>query len=332
MKSFVMSDLQRLAFDATNGISRDGYTKEQLNEAVRAAIKDACGGGDWDYFKFMENRYRVFAILTEIMPVSMKANLAGRFEEFAEMNDTAIGDKPYFVVEDTETFNLVTIARGNQDIDRNRIVDKNFSIPTLAKGIKFFDELENFISGKMDLARLTEKASTAFSAYIGQLIADTIYGSYSALGSDVKVTGAFDASALNGIVEAVKAHTGKDEIQIVGSTTALSNVVDAFGYSDAGKDTANSWGYYGEFRGNKLIALPQAFRPQTTTFGVDTNHLIILPSGEKIVKVLFEGNPIVTMQDGTSRNDMQTEIMYQRRIGAAALTAKEGHYGFYKFS
>lgn len=332
MKSFVMSDLQKLAFDAANGISREGTTKEEINDAVRAVITDACGGKEWDYYKFMENRYKVFAILVEILPISMKANLAGRFEEFAEFHDVAIGDKPYFTVEDNETFNLVTISRGNQDIDRNRIVDKNFTIPTLNKGIKFFDEFENFVSGKMDLSRLTEKASTAFSAYIGQLIADTIYGSYSALGSDVKTTGSFDASALTSIVEHVKANTGKNDITIVGSTTALANVVDAFGYSDAGKDRANSWGYYGEFRGSSLIALPQAYRPQTSTFGVDTNHLIILPSGEKIVKVLFEGNPVVNMVDGMDRNDMQTEVMYQRRIGAAALTAKEGHYGFYKFS
>jgi hypothetical protein len=333
MKSFVMSDIQKLAFDSANGITREGTSKEQLNSAVKNAIVDACGGS-WNYYNFMENRYKVFAILAEIMPVAMHANLAGKFEEFAQFHDENLGDTTYFTVDDPSTFPVVTIARGNQDIDRNRIIDKNFNIPTVAKGIKFFDELENLISGKIDFAKLSEKASDAMANYVGQLIADTILGSYSAVGSSYKVTGSWDSTSFNNIIEHVKAANNSDAVQVFGTSTALSNITDAFGYSDNAKDQANSWGYYGQFRGSKLIALPQAYRASTTSFAVDTNHLIILPVGnakEKIVKVLFEGAPIVNMTDAMTRNDMQTEIMFQRRIGAGAITVVEGKYGFYKF-
>jgi hypothetical protein len=123
MKTFVMSDLQKLAFSASAGNAYEGYTKEQLNEAVRTAVKDVCGG-EWNYYKFMENRYKVFALISEIMPVAMHKNLAGKFDAFAEFKDTAVGDKPYFWVEDQTTYPVVTVARGNMDIERNKIVDR----------------------------------------------------------------------------------------------------------------------------------------------------------------------------------------------------------------
>ena len=332
MKSFVMTDNQKLAFDAANGITREGYTKEQLNEAVRNAVRDACGG-EWNYYKFMENRYKVFAIMAEILPVSMHSTLAEKFDSFAEFKDEALYDKPYFFVEDNTVYPVYTTARGNGDIERQKIVDRNFTIATTPKSIKFYDELDAFMAGKMDMARLNEKASTAFSAYVGELISDTIYDSYGAVGTDFTNTGAFDTATFSTLCDHVKAASNVDAVQIFGTTAALGNIADGFGYSDSARDKANSFGYYGEYRGSSLIALPQAYRAgQAGTFAVSSNCLIILPASEKIVKVLFEGEALVNMADGMGRNDMQPEIFFQRRIGAAAITVPEGKYGLWRFA
>lgn len=330
MNSFVMTDNQKLAFDAV-GAPKDGYTKEQMNDAIRNAVRDACGG-EWNFYKFMENRYKVFAIMAEIMPVAMRAGLGGKFDAFADFHDTATGDSKYFFVEDNEVYPVVTCARGNGDIDRNKIVDRNFTVATVTKGIKFYEELDMFMAGKMDMARLTEKASVSMINYVGELISDTIYGSYSAVDTEYKATGSFSAATLASIIDHVKASTSADRLQIFGTTTALGNISDGAGYSDRAKDEFNNIGYYGTFRGTDLIALPQAYRASTQTFVVDTDHVIILPAGEKIVKVLFEGDALVDMKDGMNRNDMQPEILFQRRVGAAAITVPEGKFGFYKFS
>lgn len=331
MNSFVFSSNQKLAYDAVTGNAKEGFTKEQMNEAVRNVVREVCNG-EWNYYKFMENRYKVFAIMAEILPVSMNASLAGKFEGFADFKDTALMDKPYFFVEDTTVYPVYTTARGNGDVERQKIIDRNFTIPTLSKSIKFYEEMDAFLCGKMDLARLTEKASISMAAYVGELIADTIYGSYASVDTEFKATGAFASATLNSIIENVKAATGAERLQIFGSTTALSNVADGFGYSDQFKDGANSLGYYGKFRGTDLIALPQAFAVGTQTLKVDTDHIIILPAGEKIVKVLFEGEALVDLKDGMTRNDMQPEVLFTRRVGAAAITIPEGKFGFYKFS
>lgn len=330
MNIFVMTDLQKLAFDASNSVVREGYTKEQLNEAIRNAVRDACGG-EWNYYKFMENRYKVFAIMAEIMPVAMHANLAGKFDAFAEFKDTAVGDKPYFFVEDNTTYPVVTVARGNMDVERNKIIDRNFTVATTNKAIKFYEEFDMFMAGKMDMGRLTEKASVAMSNYVGELISDTIYNSYSAVGTNFKVNGGFDAASLTNLIEHIKAANGVEKVQIFGTTTSLVNIADGFGYSDRARDTANNIGYYDTFRGTDLFALPQAYGAGTNSFKVNTNYIIVLPASEKIVKVLFEGEALVDMKDGMGRNDMQPEIFFSRRIGAGAITVPEGKYGLYRF-
>ena len=331
MNSFVFSSNQKLAYDATTGISKEGFTKEQMNEAVRNVVRDVCGG-EWNYYRFMENRYKVFAIMAEVLPVAMNASLAGKFDNFAEFKDTALGDKPYFWVEDNQVYPVYTAARGNGDIERQRIIDRNFTVPTIIKAIKFYEEFDLFMSGKMDMARLSEKATISMVNYVGELISDTIYGSYAAVDTEFKATGAFAAPTLVSIIENVKAATGADRLQIFGTTTALGNVADGAGYSDRAKDGFNSLGYYDTFRGTDLFALPQAYAAQTQTLKVDSDHIIILPANEKIVKVLFEGEALVDMKDGQNRNDMQPEVLFTRRVGAAAITIPEGKFGFYKFS
>jgi hypothetical protein len=332
MKSYVRTDLQKLAFDAVNSKDKIGMSKEQMNDAIRNAINTACGSETWNPYAFKKNAQDVFQLLAEIMPVNMRETLDVQLNRFCDFRDENLGEKTYFKVEDRSVYNVLTVSTGNQNITRNKIIDSNFKIDTVLKGVKFFDELESFMRGNMDFARLSEKANEAMSTYVGELISTTIYGGYSAIQSRFKATGSYDPSTLNLIIENIKAENKTNAVQIFGTTTALANVADGFGYSDAAKDRANTWGYYGQFRGADLIALPQAYSSGTDSFHVDNSHLIILPAGEKIVKVVFEGAPIVDWNDNMNRNDMQYEIIFLRRVGAAALTAIDGKYGMYKFS
>lgn len=332
MKSFVLSDVQRLAFDAGLNKTREGMSIDEMNNAVRNAINEACESETWNPYKFKKNAQDVFALLAQIMPVSMRATLGDQFDSFAEFRDEALGDKTYFKVEDRSVYPVLTVATGNQNITRNKIIDSNFKVDTILKGIKFYDELDNFMRGNMDFARLNEKATEAMSNYVGELISTTIYGAYASIQTRFKSTGSFDSATLNTLIENIKAENRTNSVQIFGTTTALSNVVDGFGYSDASKDRANAWGYYGNFRGSDLIALPQAYSAGSDSLHVDTDHIIILPNSEKIVKVVFESEPIVDMNNNMNRNDMQHEIVFMRRVGAAAITAVDGKFGMYKFS
>jgi hypothetical protein len=331
MNTFVFSDNQKLAYDAITGISKEGFTKEQMDEAVRNVVREACGG-EWNYYKFMENQYKVFAVIAEIFPVAIRAGIGDKFDIFADYADTALGDKPYFKVEDNEIYPVYTASRGNGDIERQKIVDRIFTVPTLNKSIKFYAEFDEFMSGRMDMARLSQKATISMVNHIGALISDTIYDSYASVDTEYKATGAFAAATMSSIIKHVKASTGAERVQIWGDVDALGNIADGAGYSDRAKDIYNNLGYYDNFRGSDLIALPQAYKPQTQTFQVNESFVIVLPADEKIVKVLSEGTPLINLGDGMGRNDLQPEILFNRRVGAAALTVPEGKFGIYKFA
>ena len=326
-----LTGLQVLALD-TYRKSPKNYSVMDANDAIREAVREACGG-EWNYYKFKENEYKVYAIIAETMPVALNASLANKFGDFADFKDTAMGDENHFIVEDNTIYPIYTSARGNGDVERQKISQRAFSVPTVAKSIKFYDEWDRFMAGKIDFTTMTDRAMVSYLHYVGQLISDTIYASYSSVGTAFKTTGAFDADALDNIIENVKAATGADRLQIWGSTSALGNISDGFGYSDSAKDRANNLGYYGGFRGTDMFALPQAYVPQTTDFVVNRSHVIVLPANEKIVKVAFEGTPVVGAETSPmARNDMQIEFLYSRRVGAAAITVPSGLYGFYIFS
>lgn len=326
-----LTGLQVLALDTYRKAPKD-YSIMDANEAIREAVREACGG-EWNYYKFKEHEYKVYAIIAEIMPVALNASLANRFGDFAEFKDTAMGDENHFIVEDNTIYPIYTTARGNGDVERQKISARSFSVATINRAIKFYDEWDRFMAGKIDLSTMTDRATVSYLHFVGQLISDTIYASYASVGTDYKATGAFDADTLDDIMEHVKAATGADRLQIWGSTSALGNISDGFGYSDSAKDRANNLGYYGVFRGTDMFAMPQAYQPQTTTFSVNRSHILILPASEKIVKVAFEGTPVVGANtDPLARNDMQIEFMYARRVGAAAITVPSGLYGFYKFT
>lgn len=325
-----LTDLQVLALD-TYRKAPVSYSLAESNEAIRKAVRDACGG-DWNYYNFQKNKWDVFAVIAEIMPVAMNADLSDKFNGFADFIDTAMGDENNFIVEDNALFPVYTVGRGNGDIERQKISGRSFSVSTVDKEIKFYDEFDRFMAGKIDFSTLTNRATMSYSHYVGQLIAETIYGSYASVNTNNKATGAYDADTLAGIIENCKAATGASAIQIWGTTTALGNISDGFGYSDNAKDKANQLGFYGNFRGTGLVAFPQAYQPQSTTYVVNTSHVIILPAGERIVKVAFEGSPFVGMSDAMARSDRQLEFVYGRRVGAAAITVPDNMFGFYKFT
>lgn len=332
MNTIVLNDIQKLSLDAYNGKPVDKYSVDGMNVAIRAAIVEACGG-EWNFYKFQKNKWDVYAIISETMPVSLKTSLEGAFGDMAEFKDTMLGDKNYFTVPQNDLFEVYTVARGNYDVERQRIVNNSFSVTTHKKLIKIYTEIDEFISGKIDWTELITRVTKSFGAYVGQLIYDTMYASYAAIGTNYKHTGAFDADIMLELISQVQSATGATKVQIFGTQVALANIADGSGYSDGEKRRFNEFGFYDMFRGNSLYMFPQAYKAGTTTKAVDDNSVFILPDiGEKIVKVVFEGDPEVRDTDGTARNDGQPEFLFGRMIGAASLTVNEGHYGMYKFA
>ena len=84
-------------------------------------------------------------------------------------------------------------------------------------------------------------------------------------------------------------------------------------------DAIHNQGYINLFRGVPIIQIPQSFTDvDNTTTWIDPQLAYVLPTGgERIVKVVFEGN--TQMYDWTNK-DNSMEMQVYRKLGAAILT------------
>lgn len=325
-------NLKQMAIDCVKGTSTVGkYTQANLSEAIRTQILEAVGG-EWNYYAFEDNKGKVFAILSETLPAAINASLGNKFDVFADFKDTAMGDENSFRVLDNQLFPVHVSARGTQEIERTKLMGNSFTVSTDWHWVVIYSELDEFMAGKVDFAEMTMRVGVSYAHKVGLKISNAIYNSYSSVGTNYKATGAYDEDTLDDIIAHVKAANNVQNVQIFGSPNALKQVNNSFGYSDNMLDAINEIGFVSVYNGTPLIALPQAYNARTQTFAVDRDHLIVLPASEKIVKVVFEGQPYVKTTDAFDNNSLQMEYKWGRRVGASALTVQEGHYGFYKLS
>jgi hypothetical protein len=88
--------------------------------------------------------------------------------------------------------------------------------------------------------------------------------------------------------------------------------------SETMKDQKWNNGYLANYKGHRVIVLPQSFEDETNTVKViDPSYAWIIPTGaEKPVKVAFEGTAIV---DEYVNKDRSREIQVYQKVGVGAL-------------
>jgi hypothetical protein len=95
------------------------------------------------------------------------------------------------------------------------------------------------------------------------------------------------------------------------------------------KEKFNQIGYIGTVGGVDLVLLPQAHKVGTDEFYVDDNMLLVIPQGEKLVKVVVEGETqMIEIADAGTRNDQQMEYLVQKKFGVGVM--QSAIYGIYK--
>ena len=90
-------------------------------------------------------------------------------------------------------------------------------------------------------------------------------------------------------------------------------------YTDSMKETLWNNGHFTNYKGKKLIVLPNGFVDETnTTRVIDPSFCWIIPSGgdTRPVKVAFEGQTIV---DEYTNYDRSREIQVYKKVGVVAL-------------
>lgn len=332
MSELNVTEVRDMAYDLYKGRTAN-FDAESANEAIKNIILETAGCKEnWDMYKFMENKYKVFSIMREILTPVVAENVLARFESWVDIQDIALGDTKEFEVMNQDLFEIGIVADGTSELRRQNLVHGKIQMTSFQLGAKLYTEFDDFRRGRVDFAEWIARLGKSFEVKIGEFIVRAIESSYSVLGAKFAKTGAFDDAEMLKIVERVEAKTGMKAV-IYGTKSALAKLrTTANGFqavlADRDKDAISAMGHIGTYFGTDVVEIPQSVN-RKDDFMIADNMLYVIPNGTKIVKLLFEGDvDVVEVTDPAVRKDMQFEYMFMRRIQIGV--CKASVYGIYK--
>lgn len=328
------NNLIQVAIDTAQNSVRGEFSTREGSEAIREAMVQLFGTDKLDYKTFRRHKTDIFEFIEETVTPNVHKKLESTFAQFADFRSVLYGDQNKFLVPNTELFPVATIAEGTGNIRRKRLEGSEFTVEVSNVAVGIYEELVRFLAGRVDWAMYVQKLVDSFERDIAQRISAALYGSVEKLSTTYKATIAAEDTDLKEQTLAIAAHVEAehDSVVIVGTKAALAKLKPEY-YSDAEAGERNRQGYFGTVDGYDVIAMPQFHKSGTDEFAIDNNTLLVLPTpGEKIVKVVLEGEAIVREMGGheTSREDMQVRYDVIQRVGVLVINARK--YGIVTFA
>jgi len=333
-----MNELVQLGLDLYYG-KTDKFSAEDANDAFRKSILEICGGkADYKALSNPMIRHNVFNLITETIDQIIPRTLEGQFDQFVETKNLNWGDSQVFEVSDPSLFKVATIANGTTNVRMQRLDKGSLTVPTKMRFVKIYEEFYRFISGRINWVEMVNRVAASFALQIKSDIYTGIYASYSALSATYGVTGTFSVSAFNTMVAHVQAAANTPGVVAFGTKLALAKVTPSAGFTaypglmnQEMMGQVNMQGYLGNLQGTPLVELANAHVAGTDNFVIDDSFILIVPmNSEKIVKLVFEGESIITDNAFDQNADMSKEYGFGKQYGLGILSASK--YGFYKLS
>ena len=323
-------DIVRLALDVYHGnaVVPAEYSEKRPVEVLRQALIELNGGSKkMNYKSFRRNKTEIFEIIEEVVPQLVIEGLQGDefFMNLVEERNLAAGDMNEFIVEDNSLFVVAEMADGIAIPRRQRIGEStSVSIRTALHGVRIYEELNRFLSGRIDWNACIDKIAASYKAER----LDTIYAVFSSITdqtaglSTTYVTGGtYDEEAVLKLVEHVEAATGKSA-SIVGTKAALRKCNTAV-MSDSAKDDYYRMGFFGKLAGVPMISIKNRHAVGTDEFIFPDNKLFIIAGGDKPVKLVNEGEAYVLEKEASANSDLTMEYLYTEKYGCSLMVSEK---------
>lgn len=296
----------------------ENFSYEQLNDTFRDELLEISS----TYALFRENKNTIFSLMEEIIDDVLPKKVLEAYGQFAEIKTFKQGDKPVFV----QRITSAAKRRGKQFVTKVglagiyevfKLDGKTLEVPTEAFGGAAQIGFEEFLDGRVNMADVLDIIMEGLDESVYREIAKALKGAADNLqeANHVVHTG-FDESEMDKLL-AVADSYGQSTIYCTFEFAAT--MVPAEGWvSDAMRDQKWNNGYLANYKGHKVIVLPQSFEDETNKVKViDPAYAYIIPTGaQKPVKVAFEGQTIVRDIDNA---DMSKEVQVYKKFGVATL-------------
>lgn len=296
----------------------NSFSYNDLQATLRKELKEVAG----TYSLFRENKNLVFALMEETIDDYLPKKVLEQYGQFAEIKTFGQGDRPIF----TQRITTAAKRRAKQFVTKVglagiyevfKLDGKSYEVPTSAFGGAAQIGFEEFLDGRVDFADVLEIVMEGLDECVYLEIERALKGAVTSLQPANKASMTeFVETEMDRLLSVADSY-GQSTIYCTYEFAAT--MVPSEGWvSDDMKNQKWNNGYFANYKGHRVIVLPQSYEDETNAVKViDPSYAWIIPTGaEKPVKVAFEGQAIVRDIDNA---DMSKEIQIYKKMGVSAI-------------
>lgn len=273
---------------------------------------------------FRQNKNLIFSVMEEILDDILPKRVNEAYEQFAEVKTFGQGEKVMF------RRKLNSRARAKQFITRVGLAGRyevfklgaateSFEVPTSAIGGAAQVSFEEFLDGRVDFVELIDIVMEGMDELIYREIGEALKAGLNQLPAANRVVmNDFDEASFDHLL-LIAAGYGEPTIYCTYEFAVKLVPQEAWRYTEAMKDELNRTGMLANYKGKKVIVLPQSFTDETHSEKVvDPSYCWIIPTGVngKPVKVAFEGPAHIKETDN---DDWSKDFQVYKKVGVVAM-------------
>ena len=273
---------------------------------------------------YRDNKNLIFSVMEEILDDVLPKRVAEAYDQFAEVKTFGQGEKVLF------RRKLNSRARAKQFITRVGLAGRyevfklgaateSFEVPTSAIGGAAQVSFEEFLDGRVDFAELIDIVMEGMDELIYREIGEALKAGLNQLPAANRVVMAgFDESEFDNLL-LIAAGYGEPTIYCTYEFAVKLIPQEAWRYTESMKDELNRTGMLANYKGKRVIVLPQSFTDETHSEKVvDPSYCWIIPASVngKPVKVAFEGPAHIKETDN---DDWSKDFQVYKKVGVVAM-------------
>ena len=295
------------------------FSYEDLNDTLRNELRELAG----TYALYRENKNTIFALIEETINDILPKKVMEQYGQFAEVKTFAQGDKPVF----RQKISAASRKRAKQFITKVglagiyevfKLDGKSYEVQTSAFGGAAQIGFEEFLDGRVDFATVLDIVMEGLDEVIYVEIAKALVGAVANLQASNQTTQtAFNEAEMDRLISIADAY-GQATIYCT-FEFAATMIPEAGWVSEEMRNQKWNNGYLANYKGHRVIVLPQSYEDETNTVKViDPKYAWIIPTGgnDKPVKVAFEGDTLVDERRG---DDWSREVQVYKKVGVGAV-------------
>ena len=297
-------------------VNGENLSVSAINDTLRDQFNEIAG----TYNLYRENKTKVYSLVESLLDDILPTKVLQRYADFAETQTFAQGTKPVFIrktgkMRAKQFITKVGLA-GRYEVFA--LGEKSFEVATSAIGGAAAIGFEEFLDGRVDWAELVNIVLEGMDELILREIAKALMSSIEQLPAANRVAASgFSEEGMDRLISVVSAY-GTPVIYCT-REFATKMIPQAGWISDNMRDERWANGFLANYKGVRVILLPQSFEDETNaTKVIDPGYAWIMPTGssEKPVKIAFEGS--AHMRE-VENDDWSREMQVYQKVGVGVM-------------